>query len=249
MTKSNLLCDNCPCGLSEFPTSSCPVALRTIDAIRNGASEDDPGLCPWTSPDKDSNHCFWLLLDREAPVEDCKIIGQLLGYSKTDTEKLLVSAITKLEAMRETHPKAVAEFADTIENCLTPLDDSIYLGLLDPNMPAAEDECQLDLYGDFQNRDIYTADGVEPSMDEGADKPLPKKPKNEALRYKTRGVSGAGALHHSGKIQLYSLSKNWGKQCKEWSEAGTPIVMAKYNLEHVTAEEEKAKRNAKKKNN
>jgi len=227
--------ENCPRHLERLPTEPCPIALRTIDAIANGASEDDPELCPWYVPDVDSCNCFWSLLDREAPVENTKDIARMLGMSKQETEKLLASAIAKLTELG-VKSKLVVDWIDTMQECDKPLDDSIYLKLFDTDAyydPSVDDvSSDKSAWNPEDVNEDYRVDTADFKM---ADRVVPNK-RREALKHITRGHVGAGAVHYKGdKIQLYALSPKWKDNAKKFAEAGTGIKLATYTLERVSS--------------
>jgi hypothetical protein len=201
-----------------------------MEAVRNGESDEQPGMCPWYCPDAQSNYCVWSLIDREAPVEDTKEIAKLLGLSKKDTDDALASAIQKLKDLGA-DSNLIRSYLEEVENCSRQLDDSIYLQLMDTNNEDFDPE---DVSGDYKSTDLDDF--------KLAGQAVPSK-RREPLRHHTRGTSGAGAIHHSGKVQLYGLSPKWGKDCGKWAEQGTPIRMAKWDLQHVQPRKPKVNKN------
>jgi hypothetical protein len=230
MAKKNWhLSEHCPRGLEAYPAEPCEIAIRSLEAARNGQPDDVPGMCPWYCPDAQSNYCVWSLIDRESPVEDTKEIAKLLGMSKKEVEDSLKSAFQKLKNLGE-DSRLIRSYLEEVENCSRQLDDSIYLQLMD-----ADDEFDPeDVSEDYKSTDLDDF--------KLAGQAVPNK-RRETVKHHMRGTSGAGAIHHSGKVQLYGLSPKWGKDCRKWAEQGTPIKLAQWDLKRIDPKGPKVNKN------
>lgn len=152
---TKLLQHHCPRDLEAYPTKACPLALAAIESLKHGGSDEHPGMCPWHVPDSSVHHCYWALLDREAPVEDGEIlkkaeaaedpkrrmaeekrelntsaarIGQMLDIPKKEVLKLLESGVEKL---RNLDQSIVREWLGCIEETTRPADHTIYCQLFE----------------------------------------------------------------------------------------------------------------------
>jgi hypothetical protein len=149
--------DHCFRELDAYPTEACPLALKAIEAIKHGESDTVPGACPWHCPDASCHYCFWILCNREAPIEDEEIkrkaeaiedparqqaelrkelslsatrIGQLLDIPKKEVLALLASATSKLRA-KGLDSTLIREWLGAVEDTSRPLDPSIYCQLFE----------------------------------------------------------------------------------------------------------------------
>lgn len=206
MTKETRFQQCCPRKLEKYPTKPCPLAMQSMEAIRNGMPER--AQCQYFVNNLDSNFCFFQYMEEECPTEGVdsnRKIGQQLMLTEKEVNESLKTAVDKLKNSGED----VELFAQILNEQSQYMDNSIY----------QQDSWFEEVTG--KKPEDVPLESLEPG------KPGRKKKLNIQP---PKGHSGAGAVHKSGKIQLHSLSDNWYKHVKEFQAGPTPIKMAKNNM-------------------
>lgn len=96
--------NRCPLGLSDFPTSVCPLAVDRLRALENESGNIShlkesklPG-CPWYCKDKESNYCFFAYIYNNRDTEHTTIdIAEKLSITQAAVYSGLNRAIGKIE--------------------------------------------------------------------------------------------------------------------------------------------------------
>lgn len=198
----------CPRKLKCTPNEPCPMAMESIESVRN--KQPDRITCPFFIKNLDSNFCFWKYMEDECPeggVESPKTAAQLLMISEKEYNNSLKSACTKLSDNNEDMNLFREVVAEISTNSIR---DDIY----------STEMWIEEVTG--KSIDDIPVDFMEPGK--------PGRKKSKAIQ-PPKGFSGAGAVHKSGKrIQLYGLSDNWWETTREFQQGDTPIRMANHTL-------------------
>lgn len=215
MSKQTRFQQTCPRKLAKYPNQPCPLALQSMEAIRNG--EPEKVQCPFFVNSIESSFCFHKYMEEESPIEGLdsnRKIAQLLLISEKEVQSTLKSAVDKLQEESED----IQLFAEIIGEQTQYISDDIY----------ATTSWFEEVTG--KNPDDVPLESLEPG------KPGRKKKVEQA----PKGFTGGGAIHKSGRrIQLTNLSDNWHKHVKEFQQGDTPIRVSKNTLGKKKKDEEK----------
>lgn len=207
MTKETRFQQSCPRKLSKYPTKPCPLALQSMEAVRNGQPE--LAACSYFINNLENNFCFFQYMEEDCPsegVESTRKIGQQLLMSEKEVTSTLASALEKLKEGGED----INLFAEAVNEKHDYYQEDIYSGEMWITEVTGKDLEELSI------------ESLEPG------KPGRKK---KVVIQTPKGHSGAGAVHKDGKkIQLHSLSRAWSEHVKEFQKGATPIRIANNNL-------------------
>lgn len=198
MTKQGRFQQTCPRKLDKLPSSNCPLAVESIEAIKAGQPEKI--TCPFYCNDIHSNYCFWKFMDEDGEAIDS------------------IRRIAQLNVMPETEVKElIADASSIIMSSVESQDIQLFKEAVYEAMPEASD----DIYA--QDSWVEEVVGSEGLAQEPGKPGRKKKVKIQA----PKGFSGGHALHKSGKrTQLTGLSANWHEHVKEFQKGDTPIRMS-----------------------
>lgn len=195
MAKPTRFQKTCPRKLDKFPSTVCPLAVESIDAIKSG--QYDKVTCPFFVNDLHSNYCFWKFIDEDGEAIDS------------------IRRIAQLSVMQESEVKEILNKIDEIVlNTLDTEDLQLFKEAVYEAMP----EVTYDIYTqESWVEEVIGADGIPQEPGKPGRK---KKTKIQA----PKGFSGGHALHKSGKrTQLTGLSSKWHEHVKEFQKGDTPI--------------------------
>lgn len=197
MTKQSRFRQTCPRKLDRLPTSNCPLAIESIEAIKAG--QPDKVTCPFFCNDMQSNYCFWKFMHEDGEAIDS------------------VRRIAQLNVMPEAEVKEViASTSSIMTNSVSTDDMQLFKEAVYEAMPEAS--------GDIYTQGSWMEEvvGAEAMAQEPGKPGRKKKVKIQA----PKGFSGGHALHKSGKrTQLTALSTKWHEHVKEFQKGDTPIRM------------------------
>lgn len=206
MTKETRFQQSCPRKLSKYPTKPCPLALQSMEAVRNGQPE--LAACSYFINNLENNFCFFQYMEEDCPsegVDSNRKIGQQLLLSEKEVTGALTSALEKLKDCGED----INLFAEAVNE--------------------KHDYYQEDIYSGESWFQEVTGKAPEDVPIESLEPGKPGRKKKIVIQT-PKGHSGAGAVHKSGKIQLHNLSASWGNHVKEWQKGDTPIRLATNTL-------------------
>lgn len=188
----------CPRKLDKLPTTACPLAVESIEAIKAGQPEKV--TCPFFVNDLHSNYCFWKFMDED---------GEAIDSARR---------LAQLNVMQEAEVKDIINrTGEIISNSV----DAENLQLFKEAVYEAMPEVTADIY--TQESWVEEVIGAEGIPQEPGKPGRKKKVKIQA----PKGFSGGHALHKSGKrTQLTGLSSKWHEHVKEFQKGETPIRMS-----------------------
>ena len=188
----------CPRKLDKLPTTACPLAVESIEAIKAGQPEKV--TCPFFVNDLHSNYCFWKFMDED---------GEAIDSARR---------LAQLNVMQEAEVKDIINrTGEIISNAV----DAENLQLFKEAVYEAMPEVTADIY--TQESWVEEVIGAEGIPQEPGKPGRKKKVKIQA----PKGFSGGHALHKSGKrTQLTGLSSKWHEHVKEFQKGETPIRMS-----------------------
>ena len=188
----------CPRKLDKLPTTACPLAVESIEAIKAGQPEKV--TCPFFVNDLHSNYCFWRFMDED---------GEAIDSARR---------LAQLNVMQEAEVKDIINRTGEI---LSNAVDAENLQLFKEAVYEAMPEVTADIY--TQESWVEEVIGAEGIPQEPGKPGRKKKVKIQA----PKGFSGGHALHKSGKrTQLTGLSSKWHEHVKEFQKGETPIRMS-----------------------
>jgi len=188
----------CPRKLDKLPTTACPLAVESIEAIKAGQPEKV--TCPFFVNDLHSNYCFWKFMDED---------GEAIDSARR---------LAQLNVMQEAEVKDIINRTGEI---LSNAVDAENLQLFKEAVYEAMPEVTADIY--TQESWVEEVIGAEGIPQEPGKPGRKKKVKIQA----PKGFSGGHALHKSGKrTQLTGLSSKWHEHVKEFQKGETPIRMS-----------------------
>jgi hypothetical protein len=188
----------CPKKLDKLPTTACPLAVESIEAIKAGQPEKV--TCPFFANDLHSNYCFWKFMDED---------GEAIDSARR---------LAQLNVMQEAEVKDIINRTGEI---LSNAVDAENLQLFKEAVYEAMPEVTADIY--TQESWVEEVIGAEGIPQEPGKPGRKKKVKIQA----PKGFSGGHALHKSGKrTQLTGLSSKWHEHVKEFQKGETPIRMS-----------------------
>jgi len=220
----------CPRRLKNLPTDGpCPLALRSIEAWQNGERDETKLACPFFTMSSQYSNCFFSQLDDQNghAIESDREIAKTLGLTDKEVKTATAEAITKIKAAADEGNEDVKLLLESLADVnALPAEADIYAGenWLFEGVEHLIDE--LTYRGQIEtllNQGRLKAPVAEALLKRGPGRP-------SAAIQPPKGTSGTGAVHHSGKIQLFALSSNWNKVVKKFQEGPTPIRMATNSL-------------------
>jgi hypothetical protein len=175
------------------------------------------------------SNCFFSQLDDQngLAIESDREIAKNLGLTDKEVKAATAGAISKIKAAADEGSQDVKLLLEALADVnALPAEADIYAGenWLFEGVEHLIDE--LTYRGQIEkllNQGLLKAPVAKALLKRGPGRP-------SAAIQPPRGTSGAGAVHHSGKIQLYALSGNWSKVVKKFQEGPTPIRMATNSL-------------------
>lgn len=194
-TKPTRFQQTCPRKLNKLPSTHCPLAVESIEAIKAGQPEKV--TCPFFINDMHANYCFWKLMyeDGEA-IDSARRIAQLNVMQEAEVKEIIANT-----------SKLILNSADSEDVQL--LKEAVYEA-----MPKVLPEIYV------QDSWVEGVVGAEGLPQEPGKPGRKKKIKIQA----PKGFSGGHALHKSGKrTQLTGLSAKWHEHVKEFQKGDTPI--------------------------
>lgn len=201
----------CPRKLEKLPSTHCPLAVESIEAIKAG--QPDKVTCPFFVNDMHSNYCFWKFMDED---------GEAIDSARR---------IAQLNVMQEAEVKEIiSNTAETILESVNTEDIQLFKEAVYEAMP----EASYDIY--TQESWVEEVIGAEGLPQEPGKPGRKKKVKIQA----PKGFSGGHALHKSGKrTQLTGLSAKWHEHVKEFQKGDTPIRMTSNTMAKKKKKDEK----------
>lgn len=188
----------CPRKLDRLPSTHCPLAVESIEALKAG--QLDKVTCPFFVNDLYSNYCFWKFMDED---------GEAIDSARR---------IAQLNVMQEAEVKDIINRTGEIISSSV---DAENLQLFKEAVYEAMPEVTADIY--TQESWVEEVIGSEGIPQEPGKPGRKKKVKIQA----PQGFSGGHALHKSGKrTQLTGLSSKWHEHVKEFQKGETPIRMS-----------------------
>ena len=202
----------CPRKLDRLPTTACPLAAESIEAIKAGQPEKV--TCPFFVNDLHSNYCFWKFMDED---------GEAIDSARR---------LAQLNVMQEAEVKDIVNrTAEILSNAV----DAENLQLFKEAVYEAMPEVTADIY--TQESWVEEVIGAEGIPQEPGKPGRKKKVKIQA----PKGFSGGHALHKSGKrTQLTGLSSKWHEHVKEFQKGDTPIRMSSNTMTKKEEKDEDA---------
>jgi hypothetical protein len=202
----------CPRKLDKLPTTACPLAAESIEAIKAGQPEKV--TCPFFVNDLHSNYCFWKFMDED---------GEAIDSARR---------LAQLNVMQEAEVKDIVNrTAEILSNAV----DAENLQLFKEAVYEAMPEVTADIY--TQESWVEEVIGAEGIPQEPGKPGRKKKVKIQA----PKGFSGGHALHKSGKrTQLTGLSSKWHEHVKEFQKGDTPIRMSSNTMTKKEEKDEDA---------
>lgn len=199
----------CPRKLEKFPSTHCPLAVESIEAIKAGQPEKV--TCPFFVNDMHSNYCFWKYMDED---------GEALDSARR---------IAQLNVMQEAEVKEIISKIPEILESVDAEDMQLFKEAVYEAMP----EVTADIY--TQESWVEEVVGAEGLPQEAGKPGRKKKVKIQA----PKGFSGGHALHKSGKrTQLTGLSAKWHEHVREFQKGDTPIRMSENTMKKKKKKED-----------
>lgn len=210
MVKPTRFQQTCPRKLEKFPSSVCPLAVESIEAVKNG--QFDKITCPFFVNDMQSNYCFWKFMDED---------GEAIDSARR---------IAQLNIMQESEVKEIInKTSETVAKNVATEDVQLFKEAVYEAMP----EVMPDIY--TQESWVEEVVGAEGLPQEAGKPGRKKKVKIQA----PKGFSGGHALHKSGKrTQLTGLSSKWHEHVKEFQKGDTPIRMTENTMKKKKKKED-----------
>ena len=202
----------CPRKLDKLPTTACPLAAESIEAVKAGQPEKV--TCPFFVNDLHSNYCFWKFMDEDGEaIDSARRLAQLNVIQEAEVKDI------------------VNRTAEILSNAV----DAENLQLFKEAVYEAMPEVTADIY--TQESWVEEVIGAEGIPQEPGKPGRKKKVKIQA----PKGFSGGHALHKSGKrTQLTGLSSKWHEHVKEFQKGDTPIRMSSNTMTKKEEKDEDA---------